>query len=90
MVVHRQGVAVPPNRGLLQLEKKGASDSTVCTALVTAMGWRCTGQGWRDTALIFQRAAKGDSSTALVTTLRVTMHRPMNSTLNGQMSVTNV
>ena len=45
VVVHRQGVVVPPNRGLLQLEGEGAPDSNMCTALVTTMGWWCTGQG---------------------------------------------
>jgi hypothetical protein len=41
------------------------------------------------TALMFQRAAKGASGTALVTALRVAVQRPMNSTLNDQMLVTN-
>ena len=45
IAVHRQGVVVPPNRGLLQLEGEGAPDSNMCTALVTTMGWWCTGQG---------------------------------------------
>ena len=65
MAVHHQGVAVPPNRGLLRLEERWAPDNTVCTAL------------------FFQRAAKGDLDTALVTALRVAVHRPMNSTPNG-------
>ena len=39
------GVAVPPEKGCYSWKKRGAPDSNVCTALVTAMGWRCTGQG---------------------------------------------
>ena len=81
-------MAVPPNRGLLQLEGEGALDSYVCTALVTTMGWHRTG-GCGATALIFQSATKGDLGTALVTALRVAVHRPMNSTLNGRVSMTN-
>jgi hypothetical protein len=52
MAVHRQGVAVPPNRVVVHRHGrhhaaggKGAPDITMCTALVTTMGWWCTGQG---------------------------------------------
>jgi hypothetical protein len=45
-------VAVPPNRVVVHRHGrhhaaggKGAPDITMCTALVTAMGWWCTGQG---------------------------------------------
>ena len=37
------GVALPPETGCCSWKKRGAPDRVVCTALVTAMGWRCTG-----------------------------------------------
>ena len=45
MEVHRQGGGGATKQRVDVARRRGAPDSNVCTALVTAVGWRCTGQG---------------------------------------------
>ena len=81
---------MPPNRELLQLEEEeGTGQQRVhCLGHRHGVAVHRIGGGGA-TALKFQRAAKGDSGTALVTALRVAVHRPSEQYPHGRLSVTN-